>query len=66
MASVAWVARELNKIAGVHAFGLDVARRRLAQGFRFMTLMADTRLIRAAVARMLATLRNEAIGARPP
>ncbi|HVF62486.1 MAG TPA: aldolase/citrate lyase family protein [Casimicrobiaceae bacterium] len=55
---IARIARDLGKIAGVHAFSVEDAKRRIAQGFRFMTVMADTRLIRAGATVALSTLRQ--------
>ena len=49
--------RDAGKIAGVHAFSLDDARRRAEQGFRYMTVLADTRMIRAEATRILGALR---------
>ncbi len=51
-------ARDAGKIAGVHAFSLDDAKRRIAQGFCFVTVMAETRMIRAGATQVLAALRN--------
>ena len=50
-------ARAAGKIAGVHAFSLDDAKRRVAQGFRFVTVMAETRMIRAGATQVLAALK---------
>lgn len=51
-------ARDAGKIAGVHAFSLDDAKRRIAQGFRFVTVMAETRMIRAGAVQVLSALRG--------
>ena len=45
------------KIAGIHTFGLDVAKQRIAQGFRFVTVMAETRMIRAGATEVPSALR---------
>lgn len=57
IAAIAAVARDAGKIAGVHAFSLDDAKRRIAQGFRFVTVMAETRMIRAGAIEVLKALR---------
>ena len=46
------------KIAGVHAVSLDDAKQRIAQGFTYLTVMADTRMIRAGATQVLRTLRG--------
>ena len=51
-------ARAAGRIAGVHAFSLDDAKQRLAQGFRFVTVMAETRIIRAGATQVLTALRG--------
>ena len=58
IAAIAAAASAAGKIAGVHAFSLDDGKRRLAQGFRFMTVMADTRMIRAGATQALDALRG--------
>ena len=57
-AAICAAAREHCKIAGVHAFSLDDAKARLAQGFRFITVMAETRMIRAGAIQALSALRG--------
>ena len=57
IAVIADAARAAGKIAGVHAFSLDDAKRRIAQGFRFVTVMAETRMIRAGAGEVLSALR---------
>ncbi|MFO1324005.1 MAG: aldolase/citrate lyase family protein [Burkholderiales bacterium] len=57
IATIAAAARAAGRIAGVHAFSLDDAKRRIAQGFRFVTVMAETRMIRAGATEALAALR---------
>jgi 4-hydroxy-2-oxoheptanedioate aldolase len=51
-------AHEAGKIAGIHAFSVDDAKHRLAQGFRVITVMAETRMIRAGAAQALSALRE--------
>ena len=58
IASILAVVRDAGKIAGVHAFSLEEAKARAAQGFTFMTVMADTRMIRAGATQVLAALRK--------
>lgn len=58
IATIAAAASAAGKIAGIHAFNLDEGRRRLTQGFRFMTVMADTRMIQSGAAQALAALRD--------
>jgi len=47
---------QVDRIAGIHAFSFDEVRRRIAQGFRFITVMAETRMIRAAATEVLTAL----------
>ena len=54
---IAEMAKAAGKIAGIHAFDVDDARRRIAQGYRFMTVMADTRLVSAGASAALGALR---------
>lgn len=58
IATIVATAQAAGKIAGVHAFSLDDAQRRIAQGFRFMTVMAETRMIRAGAMEVLNALRG--------
>ncbi len=58
VAHIAAVAQRLGKLAGMHAVSLDDARRRIAQGYRFVTVMTDLRLLRAAAVPMLAALKG--------
>jgi len=55
---IAEIAHSLGKIAGVHAFDVDDAKRRLAQGYTFVTVMADMRLVRAGASAALTALRD--------
>jgi 4-hydroxy-2-oxoheptanedioate aldolase len=57
IAAIAAAAKAAGKIAGVHAFSVEDAKRRIAQGFRFLTVMAETRLIRAGATASLKALR---------
>jgi len=57
IAAIGAAVRAAGKIAGIHAFSVDEARRRIAQGFCFITVMAETRLIRAGAAQALSALR---------
>lgn len=58
IAAIAGHALELGKIAGIHAVSIDDAKRRAEQGFRFITVMADTRLIRMGAQQTFAALRS--------
>jgi 4-hydroxy-2-oxoheptanedioate aldolase len=58
IAAICAAARDAGKIAGVHAFTVDDAKKRIAQGFRFVTVMAEIRLIRAGATQALAALRG--------
>lgn len=60
VAEICRIARDAGKIAGVHAFSVDDAKRRIEQGFRFVTVMAETRMIRAGATQALAALRSQA------
>lgn len=55
--SILEIAQRLGKIAGIHATSIDDAKHRAAQGFRFITVAADTRLIRMGAQQTLAALR---------
>ena len=57
IASIAAAATATGKIAGIHAFSTEDAKKRIAQGYRFMTVMAETRMIRAGATEVLAALR---------
>jgi len=52
-------AKATGKIPGVHAFNIDDAKKRIAQGFRYVTVMAETRMIRASAQQILTALRME-------
>jgi 4-hydroxy-2-oxoheptanedioate aldolase len=56
--SILDIARKAGKVAGIHAFSLDEAKARAAQGFTFMTVMADTRMIRAGATQVITALRK--------
>ncbi|MEO8507037.1 MAG: aldolase/citrate lyase family protein [Betaproteobacteria bacterium] len=57
IAAIAAITKAAGKIAGIHAFSLDDAKQRIAQGFRFVTVMAETRMIRAGASEVLSALR---------
>jgi 4-hydroxy-2-oxoheptanedioate aldolase len=57
IATIAAIAKAAGKIAGIHAFSPDDAKQRIAQGFRFVTVMAETRMIRAGATEVLSALR---------
>jgi len=58
VAAIAAMAKAAGKIAGVHAFSNDDAKKRIAQGYRFLTVMAETRLVRAGATESLKALRD--------
>ena len=58
IATILAATRDAGRIPGVHAFSLDDAKHRAAQGFRFMTVLADTRMIRAGATQVLSALRG--------
>ena len=58
IAAICAETRAAGKIAGVHAFSVDDARHRIAQGFRVITVMAETRMIRAGATQALTALRE--------
>lgn len=45
------------KFAGIHTTSAEDARRRVAQGFRLVSVMADTRMMKAGAQQTLAALR---------
>ena len=61
IASIAAAAKENGEIAGIHAFSRDDAQQRIAHGYRFLTVMAETRMIRAAATDVLSALRADAM-----
>lgn len=58
IASILSIAHELGKVAGIHASSVAEAKLRREQGFTFMTVAADTRLVRAASEQNLKELRG--------
>lgn len=58
IAAIARIAAQAGKLAGIHAFDLEQARRRVAQGYRIVTVMAETRMVRAQANQLLAALRG--------
>jgi 4-hydroxy-2-oxoheptanedioate aldolase len=58
IARIAEAAKATGKIAGIHAFSIDDARKRIAQGYRLMTVIGDTRMIRTGAAEVLDALRR--------
>ena len=58
IAAILAATKAAGKIAGIHAFSLDDAKQRIAQGFRYLTVMADTRMVRAGATQVLSTLRK--------
>jgi 4-hydroxy-2-oxoheptanedioate aldolase len=60
IATILRVTQAAGKIAGMHTTSVDDARRRVAQGFRFITLMADLRMLRSCATAAIAALRAPA------
>ena len=58
IATILQITRESGKIAGVHATSVDDAKRRVEQGFRFVTVMADLRILRAGAVAALTAIRQ--------
>lgn len=58
VAAIEAAARATGKLAGVHAFSNDDAKKRIAQGYRILTVMAETRLVRAGATESLKVLRG--------
>jgi 4-hydroxy-2-oxoheptanedioate aldolase len=58
IARIGEAAKATGKIAGIHAFSIDDARKRIDQGYRLMTVMAETRMIRAGATEVLGALRR--------
>ena len=56
--AIAAAAKAAGKIAGVHAFSNDDAKKRIAQGYRVLTVMAETRLVRAGATESLRVIRG--------
>ena len=46
------------KFAGIHTTSVDDAKRRIAQGFRLVSVMADTRMMKAGAMQTLAALKQ--------
>ena len=58
IAEILAIAQELGKVAGIHTVSVDDAKQRVAQGFRFVTIMADLRILRAGATAALAAVRQ--------
>jgi 4-hydroxy-2-oxoheptanedioate aldolase len=57
IAEILEITRRLGKIAGIHAMNIDDAKRRSDQGFRLITVAADTRLLRLGAQQTLSALK---------
>lgn len=57
IADILEIAKSLGKVAGIHAMSIEDAKRRSEQGFRFITVAADTRLVRMGAQHTLSALR---------
>lgn len=51
------IAKKVGKIAGIHGLNVDDARRRVEQGYQFVTVMADLRMMRVVASEALKALR---------
>lgn len=58
IATIAAAARAAGKIAGIHAFSNDDARKRIAQGYRVLTVMTEASLVQAGAAESLRHARG--------
>ncbi|MEO8754862.1 MAG: aldolase/citrate lyase family protein, partial [Casimicrobiaceae bacterium] len=58
IATILKVTQDAGKVAGIHAVSVDDARLRVAQGFRFVTVMADLRILRAGATAALTAIRQ--------
>jgi 4-hydroxy-2-oxoheptanedioate aldolase len=58
IARIGEAAKATGKIAGIHAFSIEDARKRIEQGYRLTTVMAETRMIRAGATEVLGALRR--------
>jgi 4-hydroxy-2-oxoheptanedioate aldolase len=57
IAEILEITQQLGKIAGIHAMSIEDAKRRSEQGFRLITVAADTRLIRLGAQQTLSALK---------
>jgi len=57
IAAIVEATRTTGRIAGVQAFGIEQARARLAQGFRFVSVLSDLRMARLAATEAIRALR---------
>lgn len=58
IAAVVAACHETGKIAGIQLYGAEAANRRIRQGFRFVGLGADVRLMRGAAVTMLGAVER--------
>jgi 4-hydroxy-2-oxoheptanedioate aldolase len=57
IADIVAATRETGKVAGIQCFSVDSAAARIAQGFRFVSVLSDLRMARASASGMLHTVR---------
>lgn len=57
IAAILDAARATGKVSGIQCFGFESARARIAQGFRFVSVLSDLRLARAAAGTLVQGLR---------
>ncbi|RMF82667.1 MAG: hypothetical protein D6737_01115, partial [Chloroflexi bacterium] len=58
-------ARATNTIAGMHTNSVDYARKMIARGMQFVTVMSDTILLRNAAAQTVAGIRETTVKESP-
>lgn len=56
--AIAEAARSTGRVAGIQSFGVEQARARLAQGYRFVSVLSDLRMARLAAVDLLQNLRS--------
>ncbi|WP_312407902.1 aldolase/citrate lyase family protein [Rhizobium sp.] len=57
IAEILKITQDLGKIAAIHAISIEDAKKRSEQGFRLITVAADTRLLRLGAQQTLSALR---------
>uniref|UniRef100_A0A7C4FAM0 2,4-dihydroxyhept-2-ene-1,7-dioic acid aldolase n=1 Tax=Ignisphaera aggregans TaxID=334771 RepID=A0A7C4FAM0_9CREN len=56
--SVLKACKKFDKVAGIHAFGMDSAKRYMQMGFRFIALMTDISILRNSLLEVLKALKH--------
>jgi 4-hydroxy-2-oxoheptanedioate aldolase len=57
IAAILATTRETGKVGGIQCFSVESAKARIAQGFRFISILSDLRMARATAAEALRTVR---------